>query len=50
MVANIFEDFEPPCKKFLATPLVSIYKSNFITAAFNRSMKNTFFNHSEHVK
>ena len=22
MVADIFEDFEPPCKKFLATPLI----------------------------
>ena len=26
MVANIFEDFEPPSKKFLATPLLRIFK------------------------
>ena len=29
---------------------LSIYKTNFITVAFNRFMKNTFLNKSECVK
>ena len=30
MVTNIFEDFEPPSKKFLATPLIIPFKLTFL--------------------
>ena len=32
MVANIFEDFEPPSKKFIATPLPHIRRLSMAAA------------------
>ena len=43
MVANIFEGFEPPSKKFLDTPLLYILFSIKESEVCNFAIDNTFF-------
>ena len=44
------EKINEDTKKLKDKKVVCIYKTNFMTAAFNRSMKNTFLSKSERVK